>query len=303
MLHVEVAIIGASFAGIAAALQLARSNRSVKLYDIGAARNRFARSAHGFVGHGGRSPEQLKALGLYDLFVYPTVEMMEKAVSKISKNKKYFEITAKDLGCTADRVILAYGVRDILPDIPGMTEAWGEGVLHCPYCHGYELLGGKLGVLYSADISIHQFHVLTDWSDDLVLFTNGHAVDETALNDIRARGYAVVDDEVTALSLEGRQIGAVFHQGGATAVDALYIATPTLPSSSVAADLGCDFEQGKFGPFVAVDGSQQTSIEGVYAAGDLSRPKHNATFAAADGVNAGISAHQSLLAERWVSGD
>ncbi len=302
MPHVDVAIIGASFAGIAAALQLARASRRVKLYDTDATRNRFAGSAHGFIGHDGRPPQQLKALGLKDLGVYPTVELVPQAVSRISKNGTVFEVEAKGSGCTADRVILAYGVRDILPDIPGMSEAWGEGVVHCPYCHGYELRGKRLGVLHTSDMSIHQLQVLSDWSDDLVYFTNGNTIDDCALNDIRARGYTVVGDVVTSLALEGKQVRAVVHRGGVTDVAALYIITATVPSSSLAADLGCEFDQGPFGPFVAVNGSQQTSIDGLYAAGDLTRPKHNATFAAADGVNAGISTHQSLLAEKWAAG-
>lgn len=296
MNEVDVTIVGGSFAGMSAALQLGRARRSVRLFDTRQPRNRFAETAHGFLGHDGRSPAAIGELGRSNLAQYPTIDRVDAAVSTIKQEGESFIIQADDGETTlARRIILAYGVRDELPVIDGLSEAWGRNVMQCPYCHGYEVRDRRLGVLYTTEASLHQVKILPDWSPDLTVFANGHDIDTESVAAFGARGIRLIQEPVVGLDLEGGLMTAVRTDSGRHPLDGLFVITQTRPASDLADQLGCAFEQGPFGPYVRVDALQQTSVNGVYAAGDLARPIHQSVWAAADGSSAGVFCHQSLL--------
>src|SRR5215212_7100600 len=142
----DAIVVGGSYAGIAAALQLVRARRKVLVIDGGARRNRFASSSHGFLGQDGRDPGEIAATAREQLLAYPTVTWIEGAATRAHAAGTAFAVTLGD-GATheARRLILASGVTDELPDIPGVAERWGRSIFHCPYCHGYELGGGRIG--------------------------------------------------------------------------------------------------------------------------------------------------------------
>jgi thioredoxin reductase len=199
----------------------------------------------------------------------------------------------------ARRLILATGVVDELPDLPGLAERWGVTVLHCPYCHGYEVADGRLGVLATSEASMHKALLLPDWSADVTLFTDGmFSPDAEQRAALAARGIRLETRAVEALVGDAPALaGARLRDGGLVALDALFVTSRTRMATPLAERLGCAFDEGPFGPIVRTDARKETSVPGVFCAGDAARTPHSATWAAADGATAGISAHQSLALE------
>jgi len=297
----DAVIIGGSFAGLTAALQLGRASRSVTVIDAGAPRNQSSSAAHGVAGWDGLSPSAILDRFRADLRAYPSVTQRSGTVTAIHGGDGAFSVTLADgEKSAAKRIILAHGVRDILPDIPGLAQAWGQTVLHCPYCHGYEVKGAPLAVLATHPMSAHQALMLrADWSAQVTLITGGMAgLDLDALAtagvqiETRALETATADDTGIDLSLSG----------GATArFAALFVGPRTSLAASPADQLGCALADGPMGPFVKVGAMAQTSVPGVFAAGDLARPMPNINFALADGAQAGTGCHASLLFPGFVT--
>ncbi|QPH54450.1 NAD(P)/FAD-dependent oxidoreductase [Pontivivens ytuae] len=293
---VDAAVIGGSFAGLTAALYLARARCTVALFDDGLTRNRFATAGHGFLGMDGRSPEEMRAAGRRDVLAYPTVTLHEERVISVCSGEESFRLqTATGRTLAARRLVLACGMRDLLPELDGLAACWGRTVLQCPYCHGYEMADRPTGILFTGAPSLHQARILGDWSDDLVLFANGHEIAAEDRADLAARGIDVVEPEVARLEQrDGRLVALHLADGSKVARDVLYMVSEAEPACDLARQLGCAHEDGPFGPYVAVDDVQMTSVPGIYAAGDLARIGYSATWAAADGARAGAFCHQSL---------
>lgn len=293
----DVIIIGGSFAGLSAAMQLARARREVLVIDSGAPRNRFASASHGFPGQDGRSPAEIRAKLRTELGLYPTVAFLDAEATAVARQTAGFRLTLSDgAKVSARRLILAYGVRDTLPDLPGLRERWGTSVLHCPYCHGYELNQQPVGVLARNELATHQAMLLPDWGPT-TLFTQGAF---TATTDQRqalaARGVTIQEGLITGLVGPAPALTAVtLADGREIALTGLFVAPETAPSNDLSSRLGCAVKDGPTGPYLAVDGMQATSVLGVFAAGDLASPMANATLAAAAGVMAGTAAHRSLI--------
>lgn len=297
----HVVVVGGSFAGLSAAMQLARARRRVLVVDAGRPRNRFAPASHGFLGQDGRSPAEIVETARSQVLAYPTAEYRSDEATQAGRLDDGTFALSLDSGGTvqARRLVLATGIVDELPPLPGLRERWGKSVLHCPYCHGFEVADARLGILALGDLSVHQALLLPDWSDDVVLFTNG-AFEPTAAQReaLRARGVRVEPRRVVALvgegtALEGVRLEDAAH-GEVVRIDALFTGSHTRMASPLAEQLGCAFDDGPFGPLVRTDARRETTVPGVFAAGDAVRAPHNATWASADGVQAGISAHQSL---------
>ncbi|WEX07686.1 NAD(P)/FAD-dependent oxidoreductase [Chelativorans sp. AA-79] len=293
----DVLIVGGSFAGQAAALQLGRARRRVLLVDAGRPRNRFAHASHGFLGQDGQPPSAIIATAAQQLAAYGTVERYEgEAVDAAPVDQGFRVSLTNGREEVAKRLILATGVRDILPALPGLQERWGISVLHCPYCHGYELDQRPLGVLVSGDTALHQAMLVPDWGPT-TLFTQGIFVptpDQQA--GLAARGVTIEPTPVAELLGASPALEAVRLADGRTVeLCGLFVAPQTVPASDLAERLGCAFKDGPTGPFIAVDGRQQTSVPGAFAAGDAASPMANATLAAAAGVMAAGGAHHSLI--------
>lgn len=153
----DAIVIGGSFAGLAAATYLARGRRDVAVVDAGLPRNRFATHSHGFLGFDGVAPSVIVATARTQLAVYPTVSQVAGEVASAERRDDGFAVTLETGEVlTGDKLILAFGINDVLPEIPGLAERWGKSVIHCPYCHGYEFAGQRLGVLGMSPNSIHQ---------------------------------------------------------------------------------------------------------------------------------------------------
>lgn len=294
----DAIIIGGSFAGLSAAMQLARARRRILIIDAGHPRNRFAKSSHGFLGQDGQAPQEIQRLAAGQVAAYPTAGFFKgEALSARQTEAGEFAVDLSDgRAAIARRLILATGIRDELPPLPGLQERWGVSVLHCPYCHGFEVAGRPLGVLATMAMSVHQAMLIPDWGPT-TYFTQAifEPSDEEAAG-LLARGVTIERTPVVAVRGAGLDIEAVELADGRTIpIKALFAGPKTHMVSPIADQLGCRFEEGPMGPYIAVDGVKQTSVPGVFAAGDAASPMHNATLASAAGVMAGFGVHRSLV--------
>ena len=293
----DAIVVGGSFAGLSAAMQLVRARRRVLMIDAGRPRNRFSHASHGFLGQDGSSPAAIREVGLRQLGAYPTFELREgEADAARAEEDGYAVAIAGGEEARARRLVLATGVEDRLPELPGLEERWGKSVLHCPYCHGYEVRGRPLGVLATGPMAAHQAALIPDWGPTTLFLNGGVEPDAEQLGLLKARGVTIERVPVVAVLGAAPELSALrLADGREVPVEGLFVAPSVRMASALPHQLGCAFEQGPLGPYVRVDDRQQTSVTGVYAAGDAARPMHNATFASADGVMAGVGAHQSLM--------
>lgn len=199
---------------------------------------------------------------------------------------------------TAAKLVLAFGISDVLPEVPGLAERWGKSVLHCPYCHGFEYGGQRLGVLQTMPMSAHQALLIADWGPT-TLYLNGSDMPDAEMQaKLARRGVAIEPAPIVELRGNGTALSSLLLADGREArVEALYLAPRSRLNSSIAERLGCALDDGPFGPVIRTDAAKLTTVPGVYAAGDAARAPHNASWAAADGVTAGVSLHQSLVFE------
>jgi thioredoxin reductase len=291
----DVIIIGGSYAGIAAALQLARARRRIAVVDTGRRRNRFASHSHGFLGQDGRAPGDIVADAKRQLLAYPTVEWIDgEAVSAEGVIDAFHVDLADGRRLAARRLILAVGVSDTLPQVEGLAERWGQTVFHCPYCHGYELGGAPIAVLASHPMSVHQALLVADWGP-LTLLLNGAAEpEEHECRQLAARGVTIEAAPVDGVAGD-RTIDVRLADGRSLAFAGLFVASRTAPIGGLAEALGCAMEEGPLGPFIAADAMRTTSVPGIYACGDASRAAGSVTLAVGDGAMAGVAAHRSLI--------
>lgn len=293
----DVIVVGGGFAGHAAAMQLGRARRRVMVLDAAQPRNRFAAASHGFLGLDGVSPQDIRATLVCQLEAYKTVVQTTGEAIGASQVEGGFRVAMSDGEVlSARRLILAGGVRDHLPDIPGLEERWGASVLHCPYCHGYELNAAPIGVLGDGPMAFHQAMLVRDWGPT-TLFTQGSLdLSEEQRLALRGRNVAVEETPITELVGSGTElIAARLSDDRLCHISGLYVAPKTELIGNLVKSLGCDLEDGPTGRFIKVDEQQQTSVPGVFAAGDAAAPMANATLAAAAGVKAGSGAHFSLV--------
>jgi thioredoxin reductase len=190
------------------------------------------------------------------------------------------------------RLVLAIGVADELPGIPGMAERWGKSVFHCPYCHGYELDSGRIGVVATGPMAFHQAMLLPDWGS-VTLFTNG-AYDPDTLELTRLRDRQVVLETTTIEQLVGAA-GVKLLDGRVIDLDGLFTMSRTRPATDLASSLGCALEEGPLGQFIATGATRETSVPGVFACGDAARAAGSVALAVGDGTMAGVATHQSLV--------
>ncbi|MDF3013774.1 MAG: thioredoxin reductase [Cellvibrio sp.] len=291
----DVIVIGGSYAGMAGALQLARGRRQVAVIDAGIRRNRFASHSHGLLGQDGKPPALIASEAKAQLLEYPTVTWIEGSVESAEKTGGLFTVvTADDKTLSAKRLLLATGVSDYLPAITGLQERWGRSVFHCPYCHGYELNQGSLGVLAVGEASVHQALLIPDWGPTTLFTNNCFTPNELQRKQLAARNVRIETEAVSEIA--GEQ-GAIVKLANGRLVElaGLFVASLTKPASPIAQDLGCELAESPVGFYVKTDELKQTSVPGVFACGDLARPMGSVTFAIGDGALAGFAVHRSLI--------
>ncbi|MBB6135741.1 thioredoxin reductase [Massilia aurea] len=289
----DAIIIGGSYAGLSAALQLARARRRILVVDAGQRRNRYAANSHGFLTRDGQPAADIAAEGRANVAAYPNVDWHDGTATSARQDGDGFivELDGADT-VRAARLVLATGVRDDLPPIDGLAERWGKSVFHCPYCHGYELNEGRIGVLASGPLSVHQAQMLPHWGQ-VTLFTNGVCpLDDAQRADLQARGVEIDETPVRRLV---NVATVVLEDGRQEIMTGLFTYGRVHMTSPIAEQLGCAFDQGPLGPFIRTDDSRQTTVPAVFAAGDAMRAASTVALSVADGAMAGVGAHRSLL--------
>jgi thioredoxin reductase len=312
----DAIIVGGSFAGLSAAIYLARARRSVCIVDAVLPRNRFAAHSHGFFAHDGSGPLDMIARARSQVAAYPTTTFVDASAITATRESDGFAVrlarntaavdTAPSVISTRDTptgdtlestaLVLAFGVSDELPEIPGLAERWGSTVIHCPYCHGYEFSGRRLGVLNLSPASVHQAMLVAEWGPTTFFLHGESELDDATQIEFRRRRIDVVSEPVIALHGTTPALSAIELRDGRTVpIDALYVGPRNRLNSELASELGCTLDEGPLGHFIRTDAMQLTTVPGVYAAGDITRAMHNVTFASADGVMAGTALHRSLV--------
>jgi thioredoxin reductase len=292
----DAVIVGGGPAGLTCAIFLGRYRRRVLVIDAGHPRNHASRAIHGFLGQHGIAPGKLLERGRAEA-KESGVEILPARVNTIERNGDLFDVTTSSGDCVrARRVVLGYGVRDLLPDIPKVESYYGITVHHCPDCDGYEASDQRIGVVGWGKSAAGLALKLLQWSDDIVVFTHGHPRewDKEMHSKLFAEQIDVKDERVIALEGKHKQVSAaVLSTGERVAVQRIFFTIGSERSTTLAEDLGCAVDPEK--PNVIVDEHRRTTVEGVWAVGDLVAGSQLAITAAADGAIAAIDLNKSLL--------
>jgi thioredoxin reductase len=300
----DALIIGGGPAGLSAALILGRARRRVLVLDSGQPRNDPSPAAHSVFTRDGTPPRELLRLGREDLRPYDGVEIRDAEVTDVVREEDggFSAVLADGSRCRGRKLLLATGMREKLPEIEGIQELWGTGVLHCPYCHGWEVRDLPLALYARGEFALHFAAILRGWSHDLVLCSNGPAdLGEEERQKLARYGIAVREEVI--VRLEGHPEGEdgsleriVFADGSVLPRRALFVRLPQRQCSPFAERLGCTLTDRHQ---IEVDDNGRTSVPGVYAAGDLARPMQQVMVAAVDGTVAGMAINYGLLMEEF----
>ncbi|HMI91218.1 MAG TPA: NAD(P)/FAD-dependent oxidoreductase, partial [Polyangiales bacterium] len=284
--------------GLAAALQLARARRQVLILDSGQRRNRFAAHSHGFLGQDGQPPETIAAKGRAEVLAYPTVSWRDGLATEVSAIAGGFIVRVGSEELRAKRLILATGVVDELPDIPGLAEQWGKRVFFCPYCDGYEFALGRLGILATSPSSGHFAILVSEWAapGGATLFLNGaYEPDALELARLESRQISIEREPVANFGTHAGSLELRLRDGRTSVVAGVFLHPRAQLNGPFAQQLGLETEMGRLGPYYKTDATKETNVPGVFACGDVALPLPAVAHAVSDGVKAGAFAHQSLV--------
>ncbi|MDN3259271.1 NAD(P)/FAD-dependent oxidoreductase [Streptomyces sp. CSDS2] len=294
----EVVVVGGGAAGLSAALVLGRSRRRTLVVDAGEPRNAPSAHMQGYLSRDGMSPAEFLAVGRAEIARYG-VELVEGRVVDARRDTDFTVVLAGGRAVRARRLVIATGLRDELPPVPGLAGRFGRDVLHCPYCHGWEMRDLPTGVLATSPLSVHQALMVTQWSKDVRLFL--HRVDEADLTDqdlrrLAAAGVEVVPGEVTELVVtDDRLTGVRLSDGTVHDRAVLYAAPRAVPHNDLLVKLGADMRETPFGSYPVIDERGLTSVPGLWAAGNASGPTEQVVNAASRGYRAGVAINAELL--------
>ncbi|SEQ71228.1 Thioredoxin reductase [Neolewinella agarilytica] len=288
----EVIIIGGSYAGLSAGLAMGRSIRKTLIIDGGKPCNRQTPHTHNFITHDGDRPHAVAADAKRDVLKYPTVSFVNSLVTKVKGSDGAFELTTTDGNVyLAQKILFATGVKDIMPAIPGLAESWGISVIHCPYCHGYEVRSKRTGILANSPAVKEFVKMILNWTDQLTLFTNGPA--DFPVEEVTALGVDVVTKVISDIDhAEGYINHLNFSDGSKFELDALYYRAALEQHCKAPEEMGCVITDTGH---IEVNQFQQTSVPGVYAAGDMASPFRAVSLATAQGTVAGAMMNHELI--------
>ena len=298
MQTVDTLIIGGGAAGLQAALVMVRARRSVLVVDSSTPRNRFAREIHGVIALEGTPPREFQERGKEQLRSYG-VEIVNATVESVTDNDRTLTATLSTGDTVAARsIIVASGVDDVHPAIPGLEENWGNTVLHCPYCHGYEVADKHLGVLCIGEFSLQHAAILRQWSQNITFFTNGMELNEQQRSGLTRRGMALVDGPVTSF-----HDGKVLVEDDDHAVDALFYMPIPHPHDEFLADLNLERHSppsGMGGSLIKVGPAGATSHARIWAVGNVVNPPAQVAMAMGEANAAAIAVNAFLVEDDWI---
>lgn len=293
----DVIIIGGSYSGLAAGMALGRALRKVLIIDSGDPCNKQTPHSHNFLTNDGKPPKEIAAIARKQVQMYSTVNFLDALVTSGNKITNGFEVDVNTGETfTARKLVFATGIKDMMPEIPGFAESWGISVLHCPYCHGYEVRGHKTGILANGDAGFELSSLISNWTNDLTLYTNGistfTAQQKAKLDEHKI---AVVETQIEKLENKSGYIqNIVFNDGTKAQINALYAKVPFVQHSPIPQMLGCELSQDGY---IKIDPMQRTTVYGVYACGDNTTRMRTVANAVAMGTTAGLMVNKELIEE------
>ncbi|MHC5560675.1 NAD(P)/FAD-dependent oxidoreductase [Kocuria sp. U4B] len=296
MSEYDVVIIGGGAAGLSAALVLARARRTVLVVDSGAPRNAPASHMHGFLSRDGLPPGELLALGRAEVSGYGG-KILEGTVTALVQNgtSGFSVLLSGGRRVSGRRLLVATGLGDDLPDLPGLAERWARDVLHCPYCHGYEVRDQRLGVLGSSPDTVHYAQIVRQWSEDVVFFVPTGTLTAAQRAGLAARSIGLVEGTVRRVLIEDdRLCGVQLDDGRTIGRDAVFVPPRFVPHSDLLVGLGCELD-GAGWP--VKDSTGRTTVAGVWVAGNVANPRAQVITAAGEGSAAAIAVNADLVDE------
>jgi thioredoxin reductase len=301
----DVVVVGGGAAGLSGALALTRARRSVLVVDSGRPRNAPAGHVHSYLTQEGVAPSQLLATGRAEVTRYGG-ELVRGSVATAERlaDGRFRLVLDGGTAVEADRLLVTTGLVDELPPVPGLAERWGREVLHCPYCHGWEVRDQAIGILATGPMAVHQALMWRQWSDDVTLFLHtGPEPSEEEYEQLAARGIAVVDGRVTSVQVtDDRLSGVVLESGHAIARQALVVAPRFTARATFLAGLGLEPSEQEvngvvIGTRIAADPTGATAVPGVWVAGNVANVTEQVIGAAAAGVRAAAAVNADLTAQ------
>ena len=293
----DVIIIGGSYAGLSAAMALGRSLRKVLIIDSGLPCNRHTPHSHNFLTQDGETPAAIAQKAKKQVEQYPGISFLKDKATEGKKTYFGFEIkTESSKTFSAKKLLFATGVNDIMPNINGFEDCWAISVIHCPYCHGYEVKGKKTAILANGDAALHYTKLLKQLTNNITIFTNGPAdFDNNSLSKLKEHDISIIEDKITKLKHSKGQVEQIFMQNGDVYdFPVIYYRPKNTQHCNIPQELGCEInEMG----YLTVNQMQQTSVPGIYAAGDNCTPARSVALAVAGGMMAGAGINADLASE------
>ncbi|QOV45345.1 NAD(P)/FAD-dependent oxidoreductase [Streptomyces chromofuscus] len=294
----EVVVIGGGTAGLSAALVLGRARRRTLVVDAGEPRNAPAAHMQGYLSRDGMPPAEFLAVGRAEIARYGVELVRDRAVD-VGRGADFAVELASGRTVRARRLVVTTGLKDELPAVPGVAERFGRDVLHCPYCHGWEVRDQAFGVLATSPASVHQALIVTQWSGDVAFFLHEVAEEDLSDDDLRrlaAAGVKVVPGAVAGLVVEGdRLTGVRLADGTVHDRDVVFTAPRAVPRTGLLQRLGAELHETPFGAYPVVDATGQTTVPGVWAAGNAVGFAEQVVNAASGGYRAGATINGELL--------
>ena len=296
----DVIIIGGSYSGLSAAMSLGRSLRQVLVIDSGLPCNRQTPHSHNFITHDGEKPAVISAKAKTQVDFYDTVKFYKGLAISAIKTESGFEIeTQSGKIFTSKKVLFATGVKDLLPEIPGFAECWGISVLHCPYCHGYEVKKEKTAIVANGDMGFEFSKMISNWTKDLRLLTNGKStltIEQTQI--LKNHKVEIIEDEIESLEHQNGNVQQIiFKNQTKTTVKAIYFKAPFEQHCPLPESLGCELTENGL---LKVDALQKTTIQGVFASGDCHIQARSVAMAVSSGSFAGAMINKEIIDEEFV---
>jgi thioredoxin reductase len=295
MSEFDVVVVGGGAAGLSAALVLSRARRRVAVVDAGEPRNAPAAEMHGYLTRDGLPPHELIAVGRAEVTSYGGV-IIETSVTKVALHETQFELSLAD-GRTlmARRLLVATGLRDEIPDIAGAGERWGRDLLHCPYCHGWEVRDRPLGVLGGTPGAVQHALLVSQWSRDVIFFTHSDTLTDDDREQLVSRRIDIVEGVVNRLVVvDDRLRGVGLSDGRIIEREAVFVRPRFVPNIDLLSDLACDVDHHGW---VTPDTAGRTSVPGVWVAGNAVNPRAQVITAAGEGSAAAIAINADLVDE------
>lgn len=295
----DVIIIGGSYSGLAAGMALGRALRQVLIIDSGEPCNKQTPQSHNFLTQDGKTPKEIATLAKQQVELYNTVKFFDGLAISGTRTENGFEIrVASGEMFSAKKLIFATGIRDIMPDINGFAACWGISVLHCPYCHGYEVRNERTGILGDGEYGFEFSKLISNWTNDLTLFTNGNSTltaEQTQI--LEKQQIKITEKEIERLEHTGGYLqNIIFKDGTQSSIKAVYAHSPFEQHCQIPSALGCEFtDEG----YIKTDPFQETTIAGVFACGDNTTKIRTVANAVAMGTTAGIMANKEIILESF----